>query len=146
MQRGLERRLARAEAGAGEIQGHRDAERARAEYLRFRERMVETIRAGLIRAGLDPADAACLNREPEPTPYVPPASPAGDDPIDELEWRFARYIDCARDEPPDLAQASMAELYAVYCLGVEADGEGEAEAAEASPPPGTETGRYSPAS
>jgi hypothetical protein len=121
LQRGLERRLARAEAGAERLAALRDAEREREAAARFHDEFAEAIRAGLLRAGLDPADAACLHRQAEPDPPARPAPSVEDDSAAWLEAKFARLIECAREEPPNLAQASMAELFAVYCLAEDDD-------------------------
>jgi len=136
LHRGLERRLARAEAGAERIAALRDAGREQEEAARLRDTIAAAIRAGLIAAGLDPEEAACLRRHNESMSAPPPPPPPSpeDDPIEWLEAKFARYAECAREDPPDLAEASMAELFAVY--GMTGEDAGAPATISPSPPIG----------
>ena len=125
MLRGLERRLVRAEAGAAVIAAEADAERAREAGGLLKDSIAAAIRAALAAAGLDPAEASCLRRHDAARggpPAVPPA-PLDDATLRSLKEMLAHYVRRLRGHPPPLAGASMAELFAFYCLSGE-DAEG----------------------
>jgi hypothetical protein len=91
-----------------------------------REKFVATLRAGLTRAGIDPAavPAMCLY-EPggvfAPRPE-PPSRPPPDGPAERLRAKLLRIVDHHREHPIDLATATPMELFAVYCFVPDAPG------------------------
>jgi hypothetical protein len=116
MRRWLERRLARLEAAFAQT---RAATAEAEEAQELHEAIIATIRIGLVRAGLDPGEAVALRRatlpEPQPTPAVAPPDPV---PPDSLVGRMLALAQRYRDKGmprPNLAQASLAELFA-FCI------------------------------
>lgn len=118
MLRGLERRLRRLEEQFDRLAAERDHGR---DVLKARKIIAQAIRAGLVRAGLDPDKAPALRRLEQPDPPHPQTAdrPAGSDggPVDVFYGRLFALARRYRDKPPDLANASPAMLFAAYCIG-----------------------------
>jgi hypothetical protein len=77
------------------------------------------IRAGLERAGVDPAEAVTLRRYEALEPLPPPRPPSlrRVDPRQAFIEKMQALAERMRGHPPSLANASPAELFAYYCLG-----------------------------
>jgi hypothetical protein len=87
-------------------------------------RMAALLRAGLARAGIDPDTVPAMRRyeraiaaaaDPPPEPPSPARDPAA--------WLRAKFLDIRerhRERPLDLADASPAQLFAVYCFDPDA--------------------------
>ena len=83
------------------------------------------MRAGLRRAGVDPATVPAMQLyEPgslfAPRPEPPPPPP--DSPVDRMRQKLLRIVECHREQPIDLDQASPMELFALYCFIPDAPG------------------------
>ena len=119
----LERRLARLTAI---VNGWAEEARRERDLQAGRKIIAALIRTGLERAGLDPAQAVTLRRyEALKPPPAPPSPLRRIDPREAFVARIEALADRMRGRPPDLANASPAELLAYYCLG---DGAREAPA------------------
>jgi len=89
------------------------------------ERFIATVRAGLCRAGIDPATVRAMRLyEPgsvfAPRPEPPPPPP--DSPVERVRQKLLRVIECHREHPIDLDKASPMELFALYCFVPDAPG------------------------
>ena len=130
MLRGLRRRLDRL------WEPYRRAKEANAAEHNSRttlERFVLTVRAGLVRAGVDPKSVPAM-RQYEPggflhdvvgigaPPRQPPPEP--ETPVERLRAKLLRILDHHRDRPIDLDRATPMELFALYCFVPDAPGVG----------------------
>jgi len=89
------------------------------------ERFIAAVRAGLRRAGIEPATVPAMRLyEPGslfgPRPEPPPPPP--DSPAERLRQKLLRIVECHREHPIDLDQASPMELFALYCFVPDAPG------------------------
>jgi hypothetical protein len=111
----LERRLARL---TQTVNGWIEEARRERELCAGRKVIAEMIRAGLERAGLDPAQAVTLQRydalEPLPAPRPPQLRRI--DPRQAFAERMQALARRMRGHPPALSDASPAELLAYYCF------------------------------
>ena len=118
----FERRLARV---AGIVHS-RSAEAERQQDLyKARKAVASLIRAGLERAGIDPAEAVTLRRYETLEPPPPRQKLRRTDPREAFFAQMAALAERMRGQPPSLATASPAALLAYYCFG---DGAREAPA------------------
>ena len=87
-----------------------------------RDKFVATLRAGLTRAGIDPASVPAMRcyDEPDPLPPSRPYRPPG--PAELLREKLLRIVRHYREHPLDLNRASPMELFAVYCFTPDAPG------------------------
>jgi len=119
MLRGLKRRLDRLWDAYQREKAYRDGVRAGQDAS---EKFVKVLRAGLTRAGIDPATVPAMRRydEPEPAPprelYRPPG------PVEIFREKMLRIVRHHREHPLDLNHASAMELFAVYCFVPDAPG------------------------
>ena len=120
----LERRLARL---TQTVNGWIEEARRERDLCAGRKVIAAMIRAGLERAGLDPAQAATLRRYEalEPLPPQRPPMLRRVDPRQAFAEKMQALARRMRGHPPALASASAAELLAYYCFG---DGAREAPA------------------
>ena len=111
----FERRLARI---AAIVEGW-TAATEHARSLRHSRRIIaETIREGLRRAGLDPAEAVTLRHlEEDAAAPLPAPGRIFRDPREAFFTRIRALAERLRGHPPSLANASPAELLAYYCFG-----------------------------
>jgi hypothetical protein len=119
MLRGLRRRLDRLWEAYEREKAARLAEGDRRGSLR---EFVLSVRAGLRRAGIDPATVrATAIFEPGSIfgrvmqPPQPPPSPA-ESPVEKLRQRLLAIVERHREQPLDLAKANLMELFALYCF------------------------------
>jgi len=119
MPRGLRRRLDRLWEEYRREKAFRDSVRAARDAT---EKFVKVLRAGLTRAGIDPATVPAMHRydDPEPEPPREPYRPPG--PAERLREKLLRIVRHHREHPLDLATASPMELFAVYCFVPDAPG------------------------
>ena len=90
-----------------------------------REKFAAAVRAGLTRAGIDPATVPAMRRYDDPDDFFaqqanPPPPP--ETPADRLRAKLLRILDHHRDHPLDLATATPMELFALYCFVPDAPG------------------------
>jgi hypothetical protein len=111
--RGLKRRLDRLWVAHQRERAIRDAASNRHD---MREAFVAALRAGLTRAGIDPASLPVMRRfdPPETAPPEPAARPPG--PLERLHAELSRIARACREHPPVLTNASPIELFAMYCF------------------------------
>jgi hypothetical protein len=113
MLRGLRRRLDRLWA----IHQHEKAAcQAEEDRRSVRASFVAALRAGLARAGIDPATLPVMRRfdPPDAAPPATPARPPG--PLERLHAELSRLARGCREHPPVLTNASPMELFAMYCF------------------------------
>lgn len=112
----LARLAARVRDWAAEVEENREAHEAR-------KAVAALIRAGLERAGLDPAQAPSLRRLERLAPPPAPRAPWRRlDPADAFLAKVRALAERLRGHPPPLATASPAQLLAYYCFGEGAPG------------------------
>jgi hypothetical protein len=117
--RGLRRRLDRLWVVYQREKAYRDSVRAGQDA---NEKFVKALRAGLTRAGIDPATVPAMRRCDEPDPPAPrePYRPPG--PAARLREKLLRIVRDHREHPLDINTASPMELFAVYCFIPDAPG------------------------
>lgn len=118
MLRGLERRLERLWTAYRREAAAREAERDERD---LRWKLVDTIRAGLARAGIDPATVPALRRFEQPDLVAGPAPPRepairAPGPLGRLHGELSRIVRFYRDHPFDLDTATPIDLLAMYCF------------------------------
>jgi hypothetical protein len=97
------------------------ARKAARDARQSREDLVNAVRAGLKWAGIDPATVPALRRY-EPGGFYGPHDPPSRSPlledgaVERFRQRLVEIVECCRDEPLDLATATLTELFAVYCF------------------------------
>ncbi len=116
MLRGLRRRLDR-------LWEAYQAEKARAERAELRQRtrqiFIDAVRAGLTRAGIDPATIPAIREYDDPNDFFAQAAkppPPPETPAERLRARLLRILECHREDPIDLATATPMELFALFCF------------------------------
>jgi len=102
----------------------------RAREHRRRNRLpdiVNALRAGLARAGIDPAAVPAMGIFAEGSIFAPRPAPAPQPPqsrIEKLREELLSIVRRHREAPLDLHKANLLELYAVYCFDEDAPGVG----------------------
>jgi len=112
--RGLRRRLDRLWAGYRREAEASDAER---DVLDVRAKVAAAIRAGLAYNGIDPDSVPALRRLEQPEPASRAMSVAPPGPLELFRDRMRTLARRCREYPPKLADATPAELFAVFCFG-----------------------------
>ena len=119
MLRGLRRRLDRLWDEYRRDKAYRDSVRARHDA---REKFAATLRAGLTRAGIDPASVPAMRGYDEPDPAPPRELYRPQGPVEIFREKMLRIVRHHREHPLDLNAASPMELFAVYCFVPDAPG------------------------
>jgi hypothetical protein len=123
--RGLRRRLERLWAVH---QWERAAEDEQREAAGVRNRFLAVLRAGLARAGIDPASLPVMRRFDEPEDAPPATAARPPHPFDKLYGELSRLARGGCGSPAELANASAMTLFALYCFDEAAGPDGLARA------------------